>query len=80
MLIGKPFSPAGRVVAWRLPGGELAMTTHRGDYAALGHAHEAVHRFAEGRGRELAGPRWEIYGHMHDDPRALTTEVYYLLR
>ena len=55
------------------------MTIHRGDYSALGDAHEAVHRFAAARGLELAGPRWEIYGHGHVDPSELTTEVHYLL-
>ena len=51
----------------------------RGDYSALGDAHEAVDRFAAARGLELAGPRWEIYGHGHIDPSELTTEVHYLL-
>ena len=55
------------------------MTTHHGDDAGLGDAHEAVHRFAERRVIELAGPRWEIYGHWHDDPSQVETEVYYLV-
>jgi hypothetical protein len=52
----------------------------RGDCAGLGRAHDAVRRFAEGRALKLAGPRWEIYGHWHDDPRELETEVFYLVR
>jgi hypothetical protein len=31
-------------------------------------------------GLELAGPRWEIYGHHRDDPAELQAEVVYLLR
>ena len=79
VLVGRLFSPEGRVVPSRLPGGAVAMTIHRGDYSALGDAHDAVHRFAAARGLELAGPRWEIYGHGHVDPSELTTEVCYLL-
>jgi effector-binding domain-containing protein len=39
----------------------------------------AVHRFAAERGLELAGPRWEIYGHMSDDPAEIETEIHYLV-
>jgi effector-binding domain-containing protein len=69
----------GRVIASQLPGGKVAMTTHRGDYTGLGLAHAAVRRFAERERLALRGPRWEIYGH-HDDRRAPETDVYYLLR
>jgi len=31
-------------------------------------------------GRQLAGPRFEVYGDWRDDPAQLETEVYYLLR
>ena len=79
VLVGRRFAPEGRVVPSQLPGGEVAMTIHRGDFAALGDAHAAVHRFAAARELELAGPRWEIYGHGDVDPSELTTEVYYLL-
>jgi len=74
VLVSGSFDGEGRVVASRLPGGTVARTVHRGDYA-LGEAHDAVQRFAAERGLELAGPRWEIYGHP-SDPEA---EIYYLL-
>ncbi len=32
------------------------------------------------RGRGLAGPCWEIYGHALPDPAAAETEVFWLLR
>jgi effector-binding domain-containing protein len=69
----------GRVISSQLPGGRVAMTTHRGDYAGLELAHAAVRRFAERERLVLQGPKWEIYGH-HDERRAPETDVYYLLR
>jgi effector-binding domain-containing protein len=77
VLVSAPFAGEGRVVASQLPGGQVARTVHRGDYAALGEAHDAVRRFAAERGLELAGPRWEIYGHGDVDPPE--TEISYLL-
>ena len=74
-----PFAPSGNVTYVDLPVGEVATTTHWGDYARLGDAHAAVIAWCRSQNRELAGPRWEIYGHWRDDapPR---TDVYYLLR
>jgi effector-binding domain-containing protein len=70
----------GRVIASQLPGGKTAMAVHHGDYAELGRTHAAVKRFVEAERLELAGPRWEIYGHWREDPSKLETEIYYLLR
>jgi effector-binding domain-containing protein len=80
VLIAQPFSPQGRVIASSLPAGEVAMTLHRGPYAKLDRAHDAVLSFCRARGRALAGPRWEIYGHWREDPAELETAVHYLLR
>jgi len=80
VLVGAAFEPEGRVVPSRLPGGEVVMTTHRGAYARLGDAHDAVHRFAAGRGLTLARPRWEIYGHPGDPETEPVTDVYWLVR
>ena len=79
VLVGRSFSPEGRVIPSELPGGRVARTINRGGYADLGGAHDAVHRFAAEAGLELAGPRWEIYGHPDGD-RAPEIEVSYLLR
>ena len=79
VLVSSSFRPEGRVVVSELPGGEVARTIHRGSYAGLGAAHEAVQRFAASSGRELAGPRWEIYGHP-DEGRDPDVEIVYLLR
>lgn len=80
VLVAGPFEPEGRVTASELPGGEVATATHQGDYSRLGATHDAVRAQMAVRGREPAGPRWEIYGHWRDDPSELLTEVFWLLR
>ena len=80
VLVNGSFQGEGPVVASQLPGGEVATATHRGDYAQLGVTHAAVRDAVAARGRELAGPLWEIYGHWRPDPTELETEVFWLLR
>jgi effector-binding domain-containing protein len=80
VLVSGAFEAVGRVVPSALPAGRVATAVHRGDFAGLGRAHDAVHRYAAENGLELAGPRWEVYGHWSADPRDLETEVFYLLR
>ena len=80
VLVKRRFQAAGPVIASELPAGEVATATHRGDYAQLWSTHEAVRDHAAGNGRELAGPRWEIYGHWREDPSELETDVFWLLR
>jgi effector-binding domain-containing protein len=75
VLVSDSFEGEGRVVPSRLPGGTVARAVHRGDYAGLGGGHDAVQRFAAEQGLELAGPRWEIYGH----PTVPEVEISYLL-
>ena len=75
-----PFTAAGRVIASELPGGKVATTIHRGDYARLGETHAAVHAYLEEHGLDAAGPIWEVYGHGSGDPAELETEIYHLLR
>jgi effector-binding domain-containing protein len=78
--LDQPAELGGRVTRSALPAGEVAMTVHRGSYDALGSAHDAVRRWCTGHGRVPVGPRWEIYGHWHNDPSTVKTEIYYLLR
>ena len=80
VLVSAQFTPVGRVTPSELPGGEVATATHRGDYGQLGVTHGAVRDAIAARGRELDGPCWEIYGHWREDPAALETEVFWLLR
>ncbi|WP_241834473.1 GyrI-like domain-containing protein [Pseudofrankia asymbiotica] len=69
----------GRVVPSVLPAGLVATTVHRGPYAALAAAHQAVLDHCSAGGLRPAGPRWEIYGDHRDDPADLETEIYWLL-
>lgn len=69
----------GQVVASALPGGRVAMTTHRGAYAGLGAAHQAVRDWCAAQGLRTVGPLWEVYGPHRDDPAEVWTEVYWLL-
>jgi effector-binding domain-containing protein len=75
----QPCPLTGRVIASALPAGQVAMTVHRGSYAGLGPAHRAVLDWCATQGRQLAGPRWAIYGPHRDDPAEIETEIYYLL-
>ena len=80
VLVRGSLQAEGPVIASELPAGEVATATHRGDYARLGVTHDAVRDQVAARGRELAGPRWEIYGHWRPDPSEVETEVFWLLR
>jgi effector-binding domain-containing protein len=75
----QPCQLTGRVVASTLPAGQVAMTVHRGSYADLGAAHQAVHEWCAAHGRRLTRTRWEVYGPHHEDPAEVWTEVYWLL-
>ena len=76
----RPFGAVGNVVALETPAGPAATTTHWGDYAALGGAHAAIRAWCAANQRTLAGPSWEVYGHWHDEPAKVRTDVYYLLK
>jgi effector-binding domain-containing protein len=80
--VDRSFEPAatGSVVSSVLPAGTVATTVHRGSYGGLGDAHGAVIAWCRAHGRNLAGPRWEIYGDWHEDESLLETQVSYLLR
>jgi effector-binding domain-containing protein len=62
------------LVAW------WATTTHTGPYHNLPAAHQAVHSWCRENDYVLSGVNWEIYGHHDDDPAALQTEVFYLVK
>jgi effector-binding domain-containing protein len=75
----QPCELTGRVAASVLPAGTTVMTTHRGPYAGLGAAHQAVAEWCAAHGREPTGTRWEVYGPHHDDPAQVWTEVWWLV-
>ena len=74
-----PFVTAGNVEPTALPVGEVATTTHWGNYAQLGAAHGAIIEWCSANGKRLAGVRWEVYGHWTNDESRLRTDVFYLL-
>lgn len=74
------FAPIGNVQPIQLPIGEVATTTHWGAYSGLGAAHSAVIAWCRAHGRELAGTRWEVYGHWTENEAQQRTDVYHLLQ
>jgi effector-binding domain-containing protein len=78
-----PLTEHGEVVRSATPAGPVAWATHFGPYGGLGAAHDAVQQWCHDSHRQLAGPRWEIYGHWlrawNDDPSRIRTDVFYLL-
>lgn len=60
-------TPTKRVATVELPGGPAAQTLHRGDYAGLRAAYEAVEAWLADNGYVAAGAPWESY---LDDPDA----------
>jgi effector-binding domain-containing protein len=79
VIVAGGFAPCGRVRPSALPGGRVARTVHRGSYEHLAEAHNAVRRWCEDNGYEVAGPRWEVYGDWHEDETRLETEVAWQL-
>ena len=69
----------GRVVASTLPAGMAATTVHRGSFADLGAAHDAVVGWCAAQGHRLTGTRWEVYGPHNDDSAQQWTEISWLL-
>jgi effector-binding domain-containing protein len=79
VLLEAPFDGDGRVVASELPAGPAATTVHRGSYAELGEAHEAVIAWCTAQDLERTGVRWEIYGHPDPDTDQVDVEIYWQL-
>jgi effector-binding domain-containing protein len=78
-----PFAEQDDLVRSGTPAGDVASVTHFGPYGDLGAAHAAIHAWCKTANRQLAGPRWEIYGHWQSawdaDPSQICTDVFYLL-
>ncbi len=74
-----PFTERDGLVRSATPAGLVASMLHRGPYASLGQAHEALRRWCETNGLRMPGPRWELYGHWQaawdTDPSRIETEV-----
>lgn len=70
-----PVAPVGRVTASELPGGPVAQTMHRGDYAGVPAAYDAVSEWAAANGYAAGGAPWESYldGPEVAEPRTLVS-------
>ncbi|MDQ6713474.1 MAG: GyrI-like domain-containing protein [Candidatus Dormibacteraeota bacterium] len=77
--VAQTFEPAGAVVPSSLPRGRAAQTIHRGNYAGLGEAHDAIARWCRANGHTPSGTRCEVYGDWDVDPANVQTAVYWLL-
>lgn len=78
-----PFVEQGDVIRSATPSGLTAFTTHYGGYGTLGAAHKAIREWCAANGHRLAGPNWEIYGHLEEswnaNPSRIRTDVFYKL-
>ena len=59
--VAAPVAPSGRVHPAQLPGGLVAHTMHRGEYAAVEQAYKAVVDWLAANGYVPAGDPWESY-------------------
>jgi effector-binding domain-containing protein len=79
VLLDQPCPLTGRVTASTLPSGTVASTVHRGPFADLGAAHDAVVSWCAAHGHLVTGTRWEVYGPHHDEPDHQWAEISWLL-
>ncbi len=72
---------AGRDAVRRIttPAGEVAVTTHFGEYSEMAGAYAALERWCAENRRHPAGVNWEVYGDWEDDPGRRRTDIYTLL-
>ena len=75
--VATPFAGNGHVFCSSTPAGLVATAVHRGPYDRLGDAHTAIRQWCSEHGYTLSGMCWEVYGHWHDNPSKLRTDVFY---
>lgn len=79
--LDQPFpAPVGDVIPAETPAGEAAHAVYFGEYGQMHPAHLAAKAAARAAGRQITGDSWEVYGDWSDDPDALRTDIYYLLK
>ncbi len=74
------FVGEGDVACVTTPAGEAAVVVHRGPYARLSAAHQALQQWCSANGRTVGAHSLEIYGDWSEDPDKLETTVQYLLK
>jgi AraC family transcriptional regulator len=80
MPVAAPVPGEGDVAADTLPGGLVAMTTHKGAYEKLAEAHAAIQIWIEEHGLVASGAPWESYvtdPADYPDPADWKTEIYW---
>lgn len=73
------FEGDGNVTRSATPQGRAARTLHRGPYAEMGRANEAIQAWCREHNQKPTGITWEVYGDWSEDESKLTTEVFYQL-
>ena len=76
----RAFAGEGDVECVTTPAGEAAVVLHRGPYAELSGAHQALRDWCRANGRNIGAHSLEIYGDWSEDPEKLETTIQYLLR
>jgi effector-binding domain-containing protein len=76
----QPFVGEGDVACVTTPAGEAAIVVHRGPYAKLGAAHQALRQWCAAHRRTIGAHSLEIYGDWSEDPENLETTIEYLLQ
>jgi effector-binding domain-containing protein len=74
------FEPVDEVLYSETPSGKAVTTAHIGPYQNLGSSHNALAEWSRKNGYQLTGIRWEIYGHWHDNPAEVRTDIFHLVR
>jgi len=74
------FERFGEVVYCETPAGMAVTTAHIGPYGQLRNSYDAIADWSCKNGHRLAETCWEIYGDWSDDPAALRTDIFHLLR
>ncbi|MBO3745058.1 GyrI-like domain-containing protein [Streptosporangiaceae bacterium NEAU-GS5] len=77
--LDRPAKVGEGIVRSVLPAGRVAVTVHRGPYEKLGETYEILLCWCAEQGLKVTRTRWEVYGHWHEDPAQLETELYWLL-
>ena len=76
----RPFVGEGDVACVTTPAGEAAVVLHRGPYAKLAAAHQALQQWCGANGRTIGGQSLEIYGDWSESPEKLETTIEYFLQ
>jgi len=76
----RSFTGEGEVACVTTPAGEAAVVVHRGPYAKIPAAHQALHEWCAKNGQTIGAQSLEIYGDWSEDPEKLETTIAYLLR